>query len=88
MKTGLYLILIMMAIYLSSCTLSQPISTTIPANNKTYQVEYLFEHDGCKIYRFKDLGQWVYFTNCGNSVTSVASDSTQVRVIEMNKATK
>ena len=44
-------------------------------NNSTYQVEYLFEHEGCKVYRFMDMGHYIYFTNCKGDVTSIESDS-------------
>lgn len=43
--------------------------------NSTYQVEYLFEHEGCKVYRFMDMGHYIYFTNCKGDVTSIESDS-------------
>ena len=63
-----------------SCTIQRPITEAPPANNKTYEVSYLFEHDGCKVYRFYDQGHWVYFTNCKGEVTSVKADSTRGRV--------
>ncbi|MFC0771409.1 DUF4884 domain-containing protein [Terrimonas alba] len=47
-------------------------------NNKTYNVDYLFEHEGCKVYRFYDRGNYVYFTNCRGE-TIVKTDSTEVR---------
>ena len=65
---------------LFSCASQRPISKLIPSNNETYEVEYLFEHDGCKVYRFKDHGHYVYFTNCSNSTSSVENDSTQIHV--------
>ena len=43
-------------------------------NNKDYKISYLFEHDGCKVYRFFDLGNAVYFTSC-NGETSYMADS-------------
>ncbi len=62
-----------------SCTIQQePISTQVPRNNNTYEVEYLFEHEGCKVYRFVDGGQRVYFTNCRGETVAV-TDSTQIR---------
>jgi len=64
-----------------SCYVQQPLSVEQAANNKTYDVEYLFEHDGCKVYRFKDNGDYVYFTNVRSDVTSIPNDSTVV----MNK---
>ncbi len=70
------------AIFLISCgIMRQPVTTTVPDNNKTYQVDYLFEHDGCKVYRFQDIGHYVYFTNCVGDVTSIKKDSTESRVI-------
>lgn len=32
-------------------------------------ISLLFEIDGCKVYRFYDLGEWVYFSNCAGSIT-------------------
>jgi hypothetical protein len=57
-----------------------PIKEEAPKNNNTYNVSYLFEHDGCKVYRFLDNGNYVYFTNCKGNVTSVAKDSTKAQV--------
>lgn len=62
-----------------------PIKKFSPVNNKTYEVHYLFEHDGCRVYRFDDLGNHVYFTNCHGDVTSIKSDSTQTRTVNSVK---
>ena len=35
--------------------------------NVNFKVDFLFEHDGCKVYRFTD-GRDVYFTNCNGRV--------------------
>ncbi|NDV69143.1 DUF4884 domain-containing protein [Dysgonomonas sp. 25] len=51
-----------------------------PGDNPSYRVEYLFEHDGCKVYRFYDRGNYVYFTNCKGNITAIANDSTQTRI--------
>jgi hypothetical protein len=74
------LILVSVITCLFSCTPQRPISKLNPSNNETYEVEYLFEHDGCKVYRFKDSGHYVYFTNCANGTTSVENDSTEYHV--------
>lgn len=55
-----------------------PVQTKEPENNKTYQVDYLFEHEGCKVYRFYDKGNYVYFTNCKGEAI-MKTDSTEVR---------
>jgi hypothetical protein len=76
------LILIVCSAFLS-CSRQIPVSRAIPENNKTYQVDFLFEHDGCKVYRFVDRGNNVYFTNCNGEVTSLKSDSTENRTINV-----
>ncbi len=73
--------LVLFVLFLNSCGINQPISTQLPSNNGTYAVDYLFEHDGCKVYRFQDMGHYVYFTNCAGDVTSIKKDSTEARVI-------
>ena len=65
-----------------------PISSVTPANNKTYQVDFLFEYDGCKIYRFADYGNYIYFSNCGNETTSFINDSTFIKTISVNNINK
>ena len=63
-----------------SCSYRYPIYTQEPGNNRTYTVDYLFEHDGCKVYRFHDMGHWVYFTNCQGEVIAIRNDSIRHRV--------
>jgi hypothetical protein len=63
-----------------SCAVRRPIERIAPHNNPAYQVEYLFEHDGCKVYRFRDDGHYVYFTNCKGDATSMENDSTATRI--------
>ncbi|MDY0199968.1 MAG: DUF4884 domain-containing protein [Bacteroidales bacterium] len=75
------LTLILVFTVFSSCAIQVPISKTPPANNTTYNVEYLFEHDGCKAYRFRDNGHYVYFTNCKGDVTSIENDSLQKQIV-------
>lgn len=78
MKTFLKLCSIfILFVAMTSCfTFSYPVSTEKPQNNQTYHIDYLFEHDGCKVYRFYDMGNYVYFTNCRGDVVSIANDST------------
>ncbi len=81
-------LLYLLIISFSSCAIQQPITTEKSANNQTYTVEYLFEHEGCKVYRFYDRGNYVYFTNCkGEAIAK--NDSIEIRnatkVVENNK---
>lgn len=41
--------------------------TTVQSGN--FQVEFLFEHDGCKVYRFVD-GRTVYYSDCRGTLNS------------------
>lgn len=79
-------LLLILIISLYSCATGVPIAMVSAANNKTYQVDYLFEHDGCKVYRFYDHGEYVYFTNCTGEVTTMKRDSTDARVINVVKS--
>ncbi len=63
---------------LASCYYAKPVTTEITNNNKDYKVDYLFEHDGCKVYRFYDRGNYIYFTNC-NGETIAQTDSMAIR---------
>jgi hypothetical protein len=61
----------------------QPVSTKKPDNNKNYDVDFLFEYEGCKVYRFYDYGNYVYFTNCRNETTSFSNDSVSVKTVNI-----
>lgn len=37
--------------------------SVIQSGNSDFKIEFLFEHDGCKIYRFYD-GKYIYWTDC------------------------
>jgi hypothetical protein len=63
---------------LASCYYQRPVATENTYNNKDYKVDYLFEHDGCKVYRFYDRGNYIYFTNC-NGEAIAQTDSTAIR---------
>jgi len=76
-------VFVFFALSLHSCLIGRPITSSAPDNNKTYEVDYLFEHDGCKVYRFQDGSRYVYFTNCKGDVTSFGNDSTQIPVMNV-----
>lgn len=74
-----------MMLLMQACAIEQPLSINSADNNRTYTVEYLFEHDGCKLYRFRDNGNYVYFSNCNGNVTSVINDSVQIKTYTKNR---
>lgn len=87
MKTLLMLVsFVCIGVGFYSCNSYTPISKEKPENNQTYEVEYLFEHDGCKMYRFRDGDRYVYFTNCTGNVTALKGDSAKSRVQTTIKA--
>jgi hypothetical protein len=73
-----YFLLLLMPVIVTGCAYQIPLKQGKSENNKTYEVDYLFEHDGCKVYRFYDRGNYVYFTNCRGEAI-VKTDSTEVR---------
>jgi Domain of unknown function (DUF4884) len=63
---------------ISGCTIQKPVSSSKANNNHDYTVKYLFEYGGCKVYRFLDGGNTVYFTNCNGEAIN-KGDSTEIR---------
>lgn len=62
---------------LTGCSVQEPISKINPKSNPAYEIEFLFEYDGCKVYRFQDGSTWVYYTNCRGEAIAYP-DSTKV----------
>lgn len=60
------IILILFLLLLAGCSV-KPIET-IKTNNNKINVEKLFTHEGCSIYRFQDCGYYRYYVNCKGSV--------------------
>ena len=73
-----YLFLLLLVLAFSACAIQHPITREPAHNNQDYTVAYLFEHDGCKVYRFWDRDYYVYFTNC-NGEAVARTDSTAVK---------
>lgn len=63
---------------LCGCTVQRPLATAPSDNNETYKVNYLFDHDGVRVYRFYDDGRYVYFTRPAGTTTTIQADSTAV----------
>lgn len=58
--------LILIALIFASC--KKEAQQQVQSTNSNFQVELLFEVDGCKVYRFLD-GDYKYFTTCKGSVS-------------------
>jgi hypothetical protein len=58
--------LLLLALTLASAACATEPVATAPTTNAGIQVDLLFEHDGCRVYRFRDLG-YHYFAKCGGA---------------------
>ena len=61
--------LILIALIFAGCGQESQPQKEVETTNETYQVELLFEVDGCKVYRFLDGGYYRYFTTCKGAVS-------------------
>jgi hypothetical protein len=41
-------------------------------SNPEIKIDFLFEHEGCRVYRFYDSGRPVYLARCGGAAASTA----------------
>ena len=57
------------AILFGACT-NEPMSKEQLGKNDGFEVEYLFEKDGVKVYRFWDSGHYHYFTSKGETIST------------------
>ena len=63
-----------LSLFLTSC-FGEP-TKVVETNNNDFDVELLFEIDGCRVYRFWDRG-YKYFTTCNGSVEWKSSEKLQ-----------
>jgi hypothetical protein len=66
MKTATLLVAVVL---LTACE-HEPLSTQRTGKDARFEVEQLFTHDGCTVYRFHDNGYAHYFTNCASVISS------------------
>lgn len=59
---GVFLGLLVVAAFALGCGVAGE-KKVIATNNKV-ELELMFEHDGCKVYRFMDFGEPVYYADC------------------------
>lgn len=67
--------IILFSLMLSGC-LNEPQSVEHIGKDDKFQIEYLFEKDGIKMYRFYDGGNYHYFTTGGETMTEQSSGKT------------
>ncbi len=67
-----YLVAILLGLFLIGCSDDKKEPTT---PEEAYELVFLFEKDGCKVYRFYDESYHRYFTDCRGSVSWVDTQS-------------
>lgn len=59
--------IIILFIFLYGCSVEpEQVEKT---SNQNIKVDFLFEKDGCRVYRFTDGGQNIYWTNCRGNIS-------------------
>jgi hypothetical protein len=54
----------------------EPMSTERLGKGDGFEVEYLFDKDGVKVYRFWDNGHYHYFTTKGETISTQTAGKT------------
>jgi hypothetical protein len=62
------LFVLCLCVLVSAC-IRPPVNTS-QSNNPAFQLDKLFTHDGCTVYRFEDAAHYHYFTDCAGSVST------------------
>ena len=70
--SGSVLFVVLVALGLLTGCSKDPVSSE-STNNPQVPVELMFEHEGCRIYRFHDGGRRHYFVRCRNEIASTSS---------------
>lgn len=63
------MIAIATAILFSACSCNG--GSDIAVKKNPYEVYFLFEKDGVKVYRFYDMGYYRYFTNRNETISTM-----------------
>jgi hypothetical protein len=85
MKYG-WIPVILLSLFLTGCA-ADAVSTS-RSTNPAVPVSLLFEHEGCKVYRFADNGNYHYYANCkGSSVTTLTDTQTEGKATVPNQMT-
>jgi hypothetical protein len=66
---GIYIAFIMVGAMIFGACSNDPMSKERLGKDDGFEVEYLFEKDGVKMYRFFDVGHYHYFTTKGETIS-------------------
>jgi hypothetical protein len=68
-------LLIILVATMTGC-FNEPQSIELTGKDNKFQVEFLFEKDGIKMYRFMDGSHYHYFTSNGQTISTQTSGKT------------
>ena len=66
---SLYVIVITLGAIIFGACMNEPMSKERLGKDDGFEVEYLFDKDGVKVYRFYDNGHYHYFTTKGETIS-------------------
>jgi len=66
---AIYITFILLGAMLFGACSNDPMSKERLGKDDVFEVEYLFEKDGVKVYRFFDVGHYHYFTTKGETIS-------------------
>jgi hypothetical protein len=72
---AIYIVLIGLGAMIFGACSNDPMSKERLGKDDGFEVEYLFEKDGVKMYRFYDAPHYHYFTSRGETITTQTSGS-------------
>jgi hypothetical protein len=71
-----YTIIIVLGAMIFGACINEPMSTERLGKGDGFEVEYLFDKDGIKMYRFYDNGHYHYFTTKGETISTQTEGKT------------
>ena len=66
---AIWIVFITLGAILFGACINEPMSKERLGKDNGFEVEYLFEKDGIKVYRFFDNGNYHYFTTKGETIS-------------------
>jgi hypothetical protein len=76
---AIYIVLIGLGAILFGACSNDPMSKERLGKDDGFEVEFLFEKDGVKVYRFFDVGRYHYFTTGGETISVKTEGKTEYR---------
>lgn len=83
MKKIIFLLVLVSSLILSSCEKTGTPAQTDGAKHD-FDVQFLFEVEGLKVYRFFDAGDYIYFTNASGTTSYMTGSKFRERKTSLN----